>query len=101
MRLASSLPDPINKHIEEIDFEYHPPEFRPPQNTCRRAFYQIAESKTFDRFILLCIVVNSITLAFYDPRGLSSVDEKIPLEFLDNFFLAIFTMEMIIKVFLN
>lgn len=103
MRLASSLPDPSTmqnaiKKAEDVDFEYHAAEYRPPRDTCQRAFYQIAESKTFDRFILLCIIVNSVTLAFYDPRELSPIDEQIPLEFLDNFFLGVFTLEMIIKV---
>ena len=64
----------------------------------RNLCFYIAETKAFDRFILSCIVLNSVTLAIYDPRGLTTLDEKIPLETLDLCFLIIFLWEAVVKI---
>jgi hypothetical protein len=64
----------------------------------RRRCFTIAETRTFDRFILFCIICNSVTLAIYDPRGLTKIDESIPIEQLDLIFLIIFLAEMLIKI---
>jgi len=104
MKLASTPPHIAEKQRKQEEarataiFNSEDQLHRPPSGCYRLFCYRIAESKWFDRFILLCIIVNSVTLAFYDPRGLSNIDEAIPLKVLDNLFLAIFIVEMIIKV---
>lgn len=54
------------------------------------------EWKTFDDFILLCIILNSILLATYDYKNPSSEWNK-TLETLGIVFTAIFIIEAIVK----
>ena len=72
--------------------------YRKPESIFALPFYAVAESKYFDRFILACICVNSLTLAMYDPRNVSSLDERLPLGILDDIFMLIFVLEMLVKV---
>jgi hypothetical protein len=36
------------------------------KNKCRRKVVSLIESEWFDRFIMLCIGLNSVTMAFFD-----------------------------------
>ena len=55
----------------------------------------IIHSQAFENFILFIILANSITLIFEDPSK-TTQDEW--LEVLDRFFLALYTIEMLLKV---
>ena len=63
----------------------------------RQVIHWFVTKKLFDNFIMLVIVVSSVSLASEDP-----VDEDSPrnfyLGFADYFFTAIFTFEVILKV---
>ena len=67
----------------------------------RRFFVRIMTNKWFDRFITICIIVNSILLAMkeyrsnYDPDYESSYNDF--LEKTDLVFTVIFLLEFIIK----
>ena len=67
----------------------------------RRFFVRIMTNKWFDRFITICIIVNSILLAMkeyrsnYDPDYESSYNDL--LEKTDLVFTGIFLLEFIIK----
>lgn len=75
-------------------------------NCIRRSFYKLYKKKSFDNFILSCIVVSSIKLVidtYYDAEFDSYADggEKNFVKFLeiiDLVFNGVFIMEMIIKV---
>ena len=63
---------------------------------CRRFFYTIAKSKHFERFIIVCIALNSLALAviwFEQPSIVGSVTEIVQYVFT-----VIFTIEVIIKI---
>ena len=62
-----------------------------------RMWMAIISHPVFDYFSLFVIVVNSITLAFYDPINPNAFDTGI-LAYLDSIFLSLYTAEMILKV---
>ena len=62
-----------------------------------RMWMAIISHPVFDYFSLFVIVVNSITLAFYDPINPNAFDTGI-FAYLDSIFLSLYTAEMILKV---
>eukprot|EP00054_Salpingoeca_dolichothecata_P028079 m.210181 g.210181 ORF g.210181 m.210181 type:complete len:1539 (-) comp26120_c1_seq2:53-4669(-) len=73
----------------------------PPSNGFRRRMLAIAESPIFETVILIFIMLNCVALAAYDPT-VDDDEHSSRNDFLENLeyaFLAIFTIEMIVKIF--
>ena len=72
------------------------------ENGFRRSCIRLADSHTFENFILITIFANCAALGFYTPlpdKDDSSIQES--LDSVDRIFLAIFTMECIIRIIAN
>ena len=72
------------------------------ENGFRRSCIRLADSHTFENFILITIFANCAALGFYTPlpdKDDSSIQES--LDSVDRVFLAIFTMECIIRIIAN
>eukprot|EP01084_Bolivina_argentea_P291296 500624_1 len=68
-----------------------------PTNSLRRLLLQITENELFDRFILLCIVINCVFLAMDDNPNPNSYKAKL-LFYSELIFNILYTFEMIIKI---
>jgi hypothetical protein len=82
--MAGKMQDKINLQLANfITKHLHPGEFQvgdrilkksktslickfTNNNKCRRRVVSLIESEWFDRFIMLCIGLNSVTMAFFD-----------------------------------
>ena len=73
------------------------PKPRPPSDLTRRYIYWLVLSPIFEQFILSCIVVNTVALAA--PFQGMSPSYSSGLEYLNNALAAIFTFEMIAKLY--
>mgnify|MGYP001617509467 FL=1 len=71
------------------------------RNTFRILCTRFVYHPIFDRFILLCILVSSILLAFDDPRTAHDDPTNILLNQMGYFFTAVFTAEMVLKIIAN
>eukprot|EP00756_Hemistasia_phaeocysticola_P019108 Hpha_TRINITY_DN15640_c10_g1::TRINITY_DN15640_c10_g1_i1::g.97884::m.97884 len=69
-----------------------------PENSFRLMMYWLIQHKWFDRFILLCIVVASITMVVENPRGGESYELGLTLVICNYFFTSVFILELICKV---
>jgi len=67
------------------------------QNRLRKAAIALIVHPYFDNFILLCIIVNSISLSFFDYSGRSEKNNNI-IEKLGYSFSVVFTFEAIVKI---
>ncbi|XP_026318237.1 voltage-dependent calcium channel type D subunit alpha-1-like [Hyposmocoma kahamanoa] len=70
------------------------------QNNCFRVLcYKIQNNSWFKNFILVCILVSSLTLAMEDPVGSPDSEQKGEiLRTIDYFFTAVFTLELLLKL---
>jgi hypothetical protein len=67
-----------------------------PVDEWRHPFFYLAKNKWFDRFIYVCIVLNTIVLAFYwydQPSNATSINTTI-----NYVFASIFTLETVAKI---
>ena len=69
---------------------------RAEKNCCFSFFYQVVISVTFNFLIYCLILANTITLAMY--RFNQSKEQTETLEYLDIFFVWVFTVEMVMKL---
>ena len=70
--------------------------FQPPENSWRKKTYRLASAKRFEYFIVICIIINMITMSlrFYGaPKSFNFV-----LECFNYVFAVIFNLEAIIKI---
>jgi len=65
-------------------------------NVFRIVCHEIAHHKVFNNFILLCIIMSSVTLAMETPT--ITDDDKATLVIIDRMFTYIFTFEMALKI---
>ncbi|XP_048467812.1 voltage-dependent L-type calcium channel subunit alpha-1S-like [Rhincodon typus] len=69
-----------------------------PTNKLRKLCHRIVNATTFTNFILLFILLSSISLAAEDPIRADSFRNQVILAYFDIAFTAIFTMEIILKM---
>ena len=69
-----------------------------PRNPVRRSCQAVTSSVAFDRFIMAAILVSSACLAVDTPRLDPTSSLKAKLADLDLFFVAVFTVEMLLKL---
>ncbi|CAE8631108.1 unnamed protein product [Polarella glacialis] len=71
----------------------------PADSSVRMKVLAFVEWKWFDRFILLCIVVNSLAMAVYDQRGPNDSGLNFVIDsIIDNILTAIFLLECLLKI---
>ena len=70
----------------------------PPESRLRRAAVGVVSSSWFDNIITLIIVANCAVLAAYDPSKPDSAPQNQASEDSEVYFLAAFTIEMVIRV---
>ena len=70
-----------------------------PDNPCRQALFKFVFRKEVEAFLLVCILINTVMLAVQTPQNTLGADINSYINTADVFMSAVFTLEMVGKVF--